>query len=113
MGIYQISILIQHQVFLLSEYMPSRCLSNYVKLINCSCSPRALGVRQCTEICEALSIGSSFSTQRPALTRTYLLLHLCNGRRDIITRVYQITFMDGLQTKEEGVKGVFKVKEVK
>ena len=40
---------------------------------------------------------------------SYLLLHLCDGRRDIITGVYQKTFIDGLQIKEEGVKGVIKM----
>lgn len=98
------SILMRHKASSLSEHMPGRCLSIYIKLINSSCSPGARGVRQCTEIYEALTrslgIGSSHSTQTPVHTCTYLLLHLCNDRRDIITRVYLMTFMDGLQMKK-------------
>lgn len=94
--------------------MPSRCLSIYMKLINSSCSPQALWVdsvqRYMRPLTRSLGTGSSHSTQTPVHMCTYLLLHLCNGRRDIITGVYQMTFMDGLQMKEEGVKGVIKVK---
>lgn len=49
-----------------------------------------------------LVIGSSHSTQTPVHTCSYLLLHLCNGRRDIITGLYQMTFMDGLQNERGG-----------
>ncbi len=97
--------------------MPRRCLSIYMKLINSSCSPWALGVetvqRYMRTLTRSLGTGSLYSTTTPVQACTYLLLHLWNGRRDIITRVYQMTFMNGLHMTEEGVKGVTKVKWMK
>lgn len=85
-----------------------------MKLINSSCSARARWVdgvqRYMRPLIRSLGTSSSYSAKTPVLTWTNLLFHLRNGRRNIISGVYQMTGMDGLHGKEEGVKGVIKMK---